>query len=96
MGRDIVTKLRLVHGFGNLYFKDIQLINDNDVTKPFDAFGLQASLLTELYRAVVEETYDKMRYEIKNNINTDFKNWTGKMCALLALNLDYYDYLLQY
>lgn len=56
---------------------------------------MQADLLTELYKMVDQETYDKMRYEIRSNFNTDFKNWTGKMWALLALNLDYYDFIMQ-
>lgn len=95
LGRDINTRLRLIHGFANLYFKDIVVLNDNDITDPFDAFGIQASFFTELYKMVDKETYDKMRYEIRNTFNTDFKNWTGKMWALLALNLDYYDFLMQ-
>lgn len=93
--REITTKLRLVHGLGNLYFSDVKVLGDNDVTKPFDAFGLEATILAKLIRKVDSKTYSQIRDEIKANFNTDFENWNGKMWALLALNLDYYDYLMQ-
>ena len=91
--RVITTKLRLVHGFGSLYFKDIIVLADNDITKPFDAFGVQAALLARVVKEVDRASYDKIRYDLKKSFGQDFENWTGKQWAILALNLDYLSYL---
>ncbi len=91
--RVITTKLRLVHGFGNLYFKDIIVLADNDITNPFDAFGVQAALLARLAKQVDRASYDKIRYDLKKSFGEDFEDWTGKQWAILALNLDYLNYL---
>lgn len=90
--RVITTKLRLVHGFGNLYFKDIIVLADNDITKPFDLFGVQAALLARLVKEVDRASYDKIRYDLKKSFGQDFEDWTGKQWAILALNLDYLNY----
>lgn len=93
-GASIHTDLRLFRGNGDLYFSDITVLKDDDMVNPFDAFGLQIELMRILIQAVDKETYNKMRNSIKNSFNTDFENWTGKMWALLAINLDYYEYML--
>lgn len=91
--RTITTKLRLVHGFMDLYFKDIVILSDNDVTNPFDAFGLQAALMASIVKNVDSKSYNSLKLKLRTEFGVDFESWTGKQWAIFALNLDYLDYI---
>jgi hypothetical protein len=90
------TDIRVMRGTGDLFFSQLVVTYDNAtwLADTFEAFGFQASLMLALIEAVDQRTYDKMRNAVKETFNTDFENWTGKMWALLAINLDYYEYML--
>lgn len=93
-GVKIYTDIRVVRGAGDLYFSDLKVLHDDDMVKPFEAFGLQAVMVTELIKTVDQPTYKKIRSSIIQQFDTDFEHWTGKMWALLAINLDYYEFML--
>lgn len=94
-GATIHTNLRVIRGTGDLYFSDIIVQGDDDMVRPFEALGLEVDMVKELIRAADSDTYNKMRQSVQKSFNTDFEHWTGKMWALLAINLDYYEYLLK-
>lgn len=95
-GSSMKTQLRITRGAGGLYFKDITVIEDEAdwLLKAFDAFGLQSEILISLIESVDRKVYLQMRNWVSQTFDTDFENWNGKMWAVLALNLDYYDYLI--
>lgn len=92
-GIPVTTRLRLTKG-SDLFFCNIKVLEDTDFVKPFGALGLQVAFIQNLIQAVDAATYNEMRYTVRKYFNTDFENWTGEMWAVLALNLDYYEYLL--
>ncbi|MBN8669495.1 MAG: hypothetical protein J0L80_02340 [Chitinophagales bacterium] len=93
-GKVITTDLRIVRGVGDLYFSDIINKQDNDIVPPFEAFGLQANLLLVLTKSIDQASYQKIRASVQEEFGTDFERWTGKMWAVFALNLDYYEFML--
>jgi Tfp pilus assembly protein PilE len=93
--RYVKTNMKVYRGTGDLYFSDIYVTLDEDNTFPtFEAFGINASLVVELIKAIDQDTYNKIKNDIINIFHTDISRWTGKMWALFAINLDYYSYLL--
>jgi len=89
------TRLRITRGGGGLYFKDITVIDDEAgwLVKAFDSFGLQSDIVMAIIEAINPAVYLQMRDLVSKAFNTNFENWNGKMWAVLALNLDYYDYI---
>jgi hypothetical protein len=94
LSRTITTKLRLIHGFGNLYISDIRALSDDDITEPFSAFGKSAKLLLDIYGKIDHDKQMEIRSAVSQITKTDMTNWSGKVWALYYINLDYLDYLL--
>jgi hypothetical protein len=94
-GAKINTDIRIIRGLGDLYFSNLIVLGDNDLVKPFEAFGLQSSFLVAVLKAIDQNTFLEVANTINQSFNTDIEHWNGKMWALLALNLDYYDYLIK-
>ncbi|EHQ29787.1 hypothetical protein [Mucilaginibacter paludis] len=90
--RDIHTSVRLIRGVGGFYFNDLIAPDDGDVVKPFNAFGLTAALMLTLTESIDKESYNKLEQAITDQFHTDVKQWNGKMWALFAINLDYFEY----
>ncbi len=93
-GASITTVLTIEKGLGGLYFSNIIVDKDNDFPPPFEAFGLSNQLVIELIKSIDKEMVSKIRDEIVNSYGTDVEQWSGRMWALFALNLDYYSYML--
>lgn len=93
-GRDIYTQVRVIRGFGDLYFRDLIVESDNDTVNPFDGFGLMSNALVKLVKNSDPDNYAKIKRQIAGLFDEpDPERWTGKMWALVYINLEYYDYL---
>lgn len=93
-GRDIYTQVRIVRGFGDLYFRDLVVESDNDSVNPFDGFGLMSSAMARLVRNSDPDSYEKIKRKVAGLFDEpDPERWSGKMWALVYINLEYYDYL---
>lgn len=70
-GGTVYTDLKLVRGLNGLYFSDIIIDRDTDMVKPFEAFGLSADLMQEVYKNIDSDTYNKICTNLKESFNTD-------------------------
>ncbi len=94
LGASIRTELSVNLGGGGLFFTDIYVNYDNDMVRPFEAFGAFTDLFQDILKSIDSEYYERIRKQFMESYGTDFRRWSGKTWALLALNLDYYSYLL--
>ncbi len=95
-GRNIYTDIQLRRGNGALPFTELILVRDTDPFKTFDAFlKLQVRPLMLLYKGILDEKlFGQAITTIESISSKKVEDWDGATWALLAINFDYYNYLL--
>ena len=90
--KEAITILRIYKGGFPLYFKEIEVLNDDDDFPAFVAVGLFKNSVLEIYKNSDEYKRQRVKSALENYYMTKFENMNGKELALLALNLEYIDY----
>jgi hypothetical protein len=93
-GRVHETKLLVSRGFLGLHFTDIYVVSDTDTSfyRAFEFFGKTMKATADILKSLNKEQFEEMRTVIINLFGSDINQWTGNTWALIALNLDYFEY----
>lgn len=95
MGTAIYTDMQLIKGKGDLPFTELILVRDTDPFKTFDAFKLHVQMVMLTYKGLVgAELFNRTVSALQILSNKRVADWDGATWALLAVNFDYYSYML--
>lgn len=94
-GGPVETVIRVIRGTGNLYFSDLIVVREKgDFVPAFNATKTIMDIYIKVLKELVgEQIYNQIQQSLAQVFDTDINHWTGKMWALFALNLDYYEFL---
>ena len=83
------TKIRIQKGFGDLFFTDIDVIDNNSLISAFWFTEKLKNMALTLYENSNDQSTNEMKSALESKFYKSFKNFSGTEFTLFIINLNY-------